>query len=169
MRSLSLIAAVIASAALAACAGTPKPSVANAHGTMKPYQVRGKWYVPKDDPHYSEVGIASWYGPQHQGRPTADGEIFDMRRPTAAHKTLPLPCIVEVKNLANGKTIRVRVNDRGPFADGRIIDLSREAADELGFLQKGTAKVRVRYVGRAERAEFDVEARAYAQADPAGQ
>jgi len=165
MRSANLIAAILACAALAACASAPKPSVANAHGTMKPYQVHGKWYVPKDDPHYDEVGIASWYGPQHQGRPTADGEIFDMRRPSAAHKTLPLPSIVEVKNLENGRKIRVRVNDRGPFADGRIIDLSREAADELGFVQKGTAKVRVRYIGRADRAEVDVEARAYAEAD----
>lgn len=165
MRSLSLITAVIACAGLVACAGTPKPSVANARGTMKPYQVHGQWYVPKDDPHYDEVGIASWYGPQHQGRPTADGEIFDMRRPSAAHKTLPLPSIVEVKNLENGRKIRVRVNDRGPFAKGRIIDLSREAADQLGFLQKGTARVRVRYIGRADRAEADIEARAYAEAD----
>jgi len=169
MRSLSLIAAVIASAALAACAGTPRPSVANAHGTMKPYQVRGQWYVPKDDPRYDEVGIASWYGPQHQGRPTADGEIFDMRRASAAHKTLPLPCIVEVRNLENGRKIRVRVNDRGPFKKDRIIDLSQEAARELGFLDKGTAKVRVRYIGRAQAMEEDGEARVYAQADPAGQ
>jgi rare lipoprotein A len=165
MRTTNLIIAALACAALGACASAPKPSVANAHGTMKPYQVRGKWYVPRDDPHYDEVGIASWYGPQHQGRPTADGEIFDMRRPSAAHKTLPLPSIVEVRNLENGRKIRVRVNDRGPFADGRIIDLSREAADQLGFLQKGTAKVRVRYIGRADRAEVDVEARAYAEAD----
>lgn len=165
MRTTHLFAAALACAALTACASAPKPSIANAHGTMKPYQVRGKWYVPRDDPHYDEVGIASWYGPQHQGRPTADGEIFDMRRPSAAHKTLPLPSIVEVKNLENGRKIRVRVNDRGPFADGRIIDLSREAADELGFLQKGTAKVRVRYIGRADQAEVDVEARAYAEAD----
>jgi rare lipoprotein A len=165
MRMLSLIAVAVACVGLVACAGTPKPSVANAHGTMKPYQVRGKWYVPKDDPHYNEVGVASWYGPQHQGRPTADGEIFDMRKVSGAHKTLPLPCIVEVKNLENGRTIRVRLNDRGPFADGRIIDLSKEAARQLGFLEKGTAKVRVRYVGRAQAAEEDLQARVYAQAD----
>jgi rare lipoprotein A len=169
MRSLSLIAAVLACAGLVACASAPKPSVANARGTMKPYQVHGKWYVPKEDPRYDEVGIASWYGPQHQGRPTADGEIFDMRKPSAAHKTLPLPSIVEVKNLENGRKIRVRVNDRGPFAKGRSIDLSREAADQLGFLRQGTAKVRVRYIGRAERADVDMEARAYAEAEPAGQ
>ena len=118
-------------------------------GTMKPYKVGGRWYYPKDDPGYNEVGIASWYGPQHQGKPTATGEIFDQYAPSAAHKTLPLPAIVEVTNLENGKKIRVRVNDRGPFVDGRIIDLSKAAAEELGMVGKGTAKVRVRYIGPA--------------------
>ena len=139
---------MLAAASLSACASAPAPSTP-LRGTMKPYVVRGVRYVPREDPHYKEVGMASWYGPQHQGRPTADGEIFDMNKPSAAHKTLPLPSIVEVKNLENGRTIKVRVNDRGPFADGRIIDLSRAAAEKLGFLDQGLAKVRVRYVGPA--------------------
>jgi rare lipoprotein A len=120
-------------------------------GTMRPYQVGGRWYQPKEQPHYNEVGTASWYGGQHQGRPTANGETFDVARISAAHKTLPLPCMVEVTNLANGRKLKVRVNDRGPFVDDRIIDLSRAAADELGFANKGVTKVRVRYIGPAEK------------------
>ncbi len=116
---------------------------------MKPYQVKGIWYYPKEDPRYDEVGIASWYGDQFHNHQTSDGEIFDMWIPSAAHKTLPIPCIVSVTNLDNGKTIKVRVNDRGPFVSGRIIDLSKAAATELGFMQKGTARVRVRYIGPA--------------------
>jgi len=118
-------------------------------GTMRPYQINGRWYTPRVQPDYDETGIASWYGSVHNGKPTATGEIFDMWAISAAHKTLPLPCIVAVTNLDNGKTIRVRVNDRGPFVDGRIIDLSRAAADRLGFAQKGVTRVRVRYVGPA--------------------
>lgn len=118
-------------------------------GTMRPYQVNGRWSTPREQPHYDETGIASWYGSLHDGKPTATGEIFDMWAVSAAHKTLPLPCIVAVTNLENGKTIRVRVNDRGPFVDGRIIDLSRAAADRLGFERKGVTRVRVRYVGPA--------------------
>ncbi|HEY8571434.1 septal ring lytic transglycosylase RlpA family protein [Phenylobacterium sp.] len=113
----------------------------------KPYEVNGRRYTPKPDPKYSEVGLASWYGRQHQGKPTANGERFDMNAVSGAHKTLPLPSIVEVTNLENGKRLKVRVNDRGPFVDGRIIDLSQEAARKLGFEKQGVAKVRVRYVG----------------------
>ncbi len=120
-------------------------------GTMRPYKVNGRWYTPKAQPDYEEVGLASWYGTIHHGRPTATGEIFDEWRISAAHKTLPLPSIVQVTNLENGKSIRVRVNDRGPFVDGRIIDLSRAAADELGFEKKGVTRVRVRYIGPAGR------------------
>lgn len=112
----------------------------------KPYEVRGRRYVPKVDPKYNEVGLASWYGAAHQGKPTANGERFDRFEVSAAHKTLPLPSVVEVTNLENGKKLRVRVNDRGPFVDGRIIDLSQEAARKLGFEKKGVAKVRVRYL-----------------------
>ena len=109
----------------------PAPIVS---GTMRPYQIRGRWYRPAEQPGYDETGQASWYGDQFNGRPTATGERFDMYALTAAHKTLPLPGLVEVTNLANGRSIVVRINDRGPFVDGRIIDLSRGAADQLGML-----------------------------------
>lgn len=112
----------------------------------KPYKINGQWYQPAIDPTYDRTGVASWYGDDFHGRPTANGEIFDMRRMTAAHTTLPLPSMVEVTNLENGRQAVVRVNDRGPFAHNRIIDLSREAARALGFEKEGLAKVRVRYL-----------------------
>ena len=126
----------------------PAPIVS---GTMRPYEVRGRRYVPAEQPNYDEVGMASWYGAQFNGRPTASGERFDMNGLSAAHKTLPLPAMVEVTNLSNGRTTVVRVNDRGPFSDGRIIDLSRGAAEEIGLLSQGVGQVRVRYVGPAPR------------------
>ena len=126
----------------------PAPIVS---GTMRPYQIRGRWYHPAEQPNYDEVGQASWYGAQHHGRPTSTGERFDMNALTAAHKTLPLPSLVEVTNRANGRRVILRVNDRGPFVDSRIIDLSRAAAEELGLLSQGVGEVRVRYVGRAPR------------------
>lgn len=153
----------------------PAPIVS---GTMRPYQVRGRWYYPKEQPDYDEVGQASWYGGYHHGRPTSTGERFDMNALTAAHKTLPLPSLVEVTNRANGRRVILRVNDRGPFVDGRIIDLSRGAAEELGLLQQGVGDVRVRYVGRAprqgggaalRRAEVDApRGQAQAAAEPQG-
>lgn len=97
-------------------------------------------------PNYDEVGIASWYGPKFHGRPTANGEIYDMNALTAAHTTLPLPSIVRVTNLENGRSMLLRVNDRGPFVKGRLIDVSRRAAQLLGFAAKGTARVRVENV-----------------------
>ncbi len=109
----------------------------------EPYQVEGVWYYPKVDYTYDETGIASWYGEEFHGRLTANGEIFDANGLTAAHPTLPMPSYVRVTNLENGRAIRLRVNDRGPFKRGRIIDLSRRAAQLLGFYEKGTAKVRV--------------------------
>lgn len=112
----------------------------------QPYQVAGIWYYPADDRGYDEVGFASWYGPQFHGGPTANGEIFDMDRVGAAHKTLPLPCYVEVTALDTGRTILVRVNDRGPYVTNRIIDLSRRAAELLGTERMGVARVRVRRV-----------------------
>ncbi len=108
----------------------PAPIVS---GTMRPYQIRGRWYRPEEQPNYDETGLASWYGDAFNGRPTSTGERFDMHAMTAAHKTLPLPGLVEVTNLANGRTMVLRVNDRGPFVEGRIIDLSRGAASELGM------------------------------------
>jgi len=118
-------------------------------GTDKPYQVAGKWYFPHADPTYDQVGTASWYGYPFQARHTADGEIYDEALITAAHKTLPLPCIVEVTNLQNGRSIRVRVNDRGPFVGERLIDLSKAAAEQLGFDRRGTTQVRVRFITMA--------------------
>ncbi|WP_342745858.1 septal ring lytic transglycosylase RlpA family protein [Caulobacter mirabilis] len=120
--------------------------------TMRPYQVKGVWYTPKYDPDYDEKGVASWYGQQFHNRNTANGEVFDMELVTAAHKTLPLPSLVEVTDLESGRKIKVRVNDRGPFVEGRIIDLSKGAAEKLGIYRKGVAKVRVRYLGPAPEA-----------------
>ena len=146
---------------VAACAGVARPGTSRlpvvtdpapiVSGTMRRYQVRGRWYQPVEQPGYDETGLASWYGDQFNGRPTATGERFDMHALTAAHKTLPLPGLVEVTNLANGRRIVVRVNDRGPFVDNRIIDLSRGSAEALGMLNAGVGEVRVRYLGRAPR------------------
>lgn len=108
-----------------------------------PYQIDGVWYYPAVDHTYTETGIASWYGADFHRRLTANGELYDMNLVSAAHRTLPLPSIVRVTNLENGRSLKVRVNDRGPFARGRILDLSRRSAELLGFLEKGTAKVRV--------------------------
>ncbi|MEH6404960.1 MAG: septal ring lytic transglycosylase RlpA family protein [Sneathiella sp.] len=109
----------------------------------KPYQVKKIWYYPAEDLNYNETGIASWYGEPFHGRKTANGAVYDMNQLTAAHKTLPMPTDVRVTNLENGRSIVVTVNDRGPFVHGRIIDLSRRAAQLLGVVRKGTAKVRV--------------------------
>ncbi len=108
-----------------------------------PYQIQGKWYTPHEDFNYSEVGVASWYGPNFHGKRTANGEVYDMHAMTAAHRTLPLPSMVRVTNLSNGRSIIVRVNDRGPFAHNRILDLSKAGAQALDFIKQGTARVRV--------------------------
>lgn len=115
----------------------------------KPYKVAGRWYVPREEPNYDRVGGASWYGDDFHGRKTANGELFDKHALTAAHTTLPLPSYVWVTNLANNRTVLVRVNDRGPYVGSRIIDLSHAVARHLDFEHKGVADVRVRYAGRA--------------------
>lgn len=115
----------------------------------KPYKIRGKWYYPKEDKNYNKVGRASWYGPNFHGRLTANGEIYDQYHLSAAHPTFPLPSYARVTNLKNGNSVIVRVNDRGPYAHKRIIDLSSRAADLLDYKKEGTAKVRVQYIGRA--------------------
>ncbi len=115
----------------------------------KPYQVRGKWYYPKEDKKYVKVGTASWYGDAFHGRLTANGEVYNVADITAAHPTMPLPSYARVTNLANGSSLIVRVNDRGPYHEGRLIDLSKRAADMLGYSAIGTARVKVEYVGRA--------------------
>jgi len=115
----------------------------------RPYQIQGRWYYPKQDPNYDATGVASWYGPKFHGKTTANGEIFDMNALTAAHPTLPMPSYVYVTNVENGRRLLVRLNDRGPYARNRIIDLSRAVSKLLGFKNDGTVQVRVQYVGRA--------------------
>ncbi|WP_280113250.1 septal ring lytic transglycosylase RlpA family protein [Hyphomicrobium nitrativorans] len=113
------------------------------------YQVGGRWYHPREQPDYDRVGIASWYGPKFHGRKTANGEIFDMYALTAAHPTLPMPSYAYVTNPANGRTVMVRINDRGPYVGERMIDLSRETARVLALKSGGTGRVRVQYAGPA--------------------
>lgn len=158
IRRLSSLPAVLVAALLAGCAGHAPRAVDNSGapppasnvpgiGTYKvgnPYQISGVWYRPAEDYAYDETGIASWYGEDFHGKYTANGEIYDLNAMTAAHRTLPMPTVVQVTNLENGRTVVLRVNDRGPFARGRIIDVSRRAAQLLGFENQGTAKVRVR-------------------------
>lgn len=151
------VCAVFLFVALAAgCATRPEPpqatvpSNAGVYRVGNPYQIGGVWYYPREQPDYDETGIASWYGPNFYGNLTADGELFTAQDLTAAHRTLPLPVNVRVTNLENGRSVVLRVNDRGPFAQGRIIDVSERAARLLGFYDQGTAKVRVQYLARAD-------------------
>lgn len=116
-----------------------------------PYQIDGVWYYPKEEFNAVETGIASWYGAEFHGRPTANGEIYDMNAITAAHRTLQMPSVVRVTNLENGRSLTLRVNDRGPFARGRIIDLSKRSAELLGVYEAGTAKVRVEVLPQESR------------------
>ena len=109
----------------------------------KKYKIKGKYYFPKKDLYYNKTGIASWYGPKFHGKITANGEVYDQYALTAAHRTLPLPSAVKVTNLENNKSIILRINDRGPYVNDRIIDLSSKAADVLGLKKKGTGLVRV--------------------------
>lgn len=115
----------------------------------KPYKIRGKWYTPREEPGYDKTGTASWYGPNFHGRLTANGEIYDQYALSGAHPTFPLPSYARVTNLANGRAVTVRINDRGPYHGGRIIDLSARAAKLLDYQNAGTARVRVQYVGQA--------------------
>ncbi len=117
-----------------------------------PYQIMGRWYYPKEDYRYSEVGIASWYGDDFHAKRTANGEKYDMNTLTAAHRTLPLPSIVKVTNLENGRSLVLRVNDRGPYAKERIIDISKRGAQLLGYQTKGTAKVKVEIMAEESKA-----------------
>jgi len=129
--------------------GDPVPKGGGTYRVGKPYTVAGRVYVPEEDVNYREEGLASWYGDDFHGRLTANGEIFDMTSLSAAHPTLPMPCYVRVTNLSNGKSLIVRVNDRGPYHGNRVMDVSSRAADLLEFKNNGVARVRVEYVGRA--------------------
>jgi len=144
--------------ALGACSSGPdgrrtgsQPPVQGGYKIGVPYQITGVWYYPKEDFKYDRTGIASWYGHPFHGRTSASGERYNMEAMTAAHKTLPMPSLVEVTNLENGRRLVLRVNDRGPFVSGRIIDVSRGAARKLGFKGSGIAKVRVRILERESR------------------
>ncbi len=161
LTSFFILAALLASG-LASCGGNgerlgerviplgqPVPKGGGVYHIGEPYQVSGNWYTPREEPTYDRIGRASWYGELFHGRRTANGEIYDMDRLSAAHPTLPLPVYAQVTNLANGRTIVVRINDRGPYARDRVIDLSRRSAELLGFRANGTTDVRVRYLRRA--------------------
>jgi peptidoglycan lytic transglycosylase len=129
--------------------GDPVPKGGGTYRVGKPYIVAGRVYVPEEDVNYREEGLASWYGDDFHGRLTANGEVFDMASLSAAHPTLPMPCYARVTNLSNGKSLIVRVNDRGPYHGNRLMDVSSRAAELLEFRGNGVARVRVEYVGRA--------------------
>lgn len=156
--STILRTAVVAAALLLSACGAGEPARSSSaslpadipHKIGKPYVVAGVRYVPRDDPAYDRVGLASWYGREFHGRRTATGRPFNMYELTAAHQTLPTGTLVRVRNLENGRSVVVVIADRGPFAKGRIIDLSWAAADRLGFVGKGTARVRVTYYRSAQ-------------------
>jgi rare lipoprotein A len=129
--------------------GEPVPKGGGVYRVGQPYTINGQTYHPSDNPSYRAEGIASWYGPDFHGRLTANGEVFDMHGISAAHPTMPIPSYARVTDLDNGRSIIVRVNDRGPYARNRIIDVSIGAANALGFYGEGLAHVRVEYIGRA--------------------
>lgn len=154
---LRLAIAMCGSLLLVGCSSTSKNGEALSDGSApaaavrgykvgKPYSIKGVWYYPRVDYDYIEEGVASWYGPGFDGKTTANGETYDMNDLTAAHRTLPMPCVVQVTNLENGRSLKLKVNDRGPFARDRIIDVSRRASQLLGFHIQGTTRVRVEIV-----------------------
>lgn len=195
-RGKALVVVILTSAAIAACArsGPPprqveRPSTVDPrYGTSPsprlfvdgaaipkgggiykvgvPYQIAGRWYTPREEPDYDRTGVASWYGDDFHGRKTANGEIYDMRALSAAHPTLPLPSYVWVSSASSRRTVLVRVNDRGPYAHDRIIDLSRASARALGFEGKGLAQVRVRYAGPAPLNGDDRREQAFLRSQP---
>ncbi|MCZ7593642.1 MAG: septal ring lytic transglycosylase RlpA family protein [Hyphomicrobium sp.] len=165
---LAPVLAALLTAGLAACSGggaidadlgvSASPRVAAGRSIPKgggiykvgrPYRVAGRWYHPRENPSYDRVGTASWYGAAFHGRRTSNGEVYDMHALTAGHPTLPMPSYAYVTNLHNGRTVLVRINDRGPYARDRLIDLSYRTAHTLGFHNRGLARVRIRYAGRA--------------------
>src|SRR6185295_4370761 len=129
--------------------GQPVPKGGGVYRVGKPYVVAGRTYYPEENIRYRAEGLASWYGDDFHGRLTANREVYDMHAISAAHPTLPMPSYARVTNLANGKSLVVRVNDRGPYHQGREIDLSAQAADLLGYKGRGTTRVRVEYIGPA--------------------
>jgi rare lipoprotein A len=139
----------VSSGARVVAPGDPIPKGGGTYRVGQAYTIGGKTYVPAEDPHYQAEGLASWYGEDWHGRLTANGEIFDMNSVSAAHATLPMPTYVRVTNLENNRSVIVRVNDRGPYHEDRIIDVSVKTAQLLGFYSNGVARVRLEYVARA--------------------
>lgn len=140
---------------VAACGSKTKSASGN---NPKPYKVMGKWYYPISDAEgFRETGIASWYGPKFHGRKTANGETYNMHAMTAAHKTLPFGTLVLVKDLETGKEVTVRINDRGPFVKGRIIDLSYQAGKKINLDTRGVSRVRIRAIASTEKKQVDFE------------
>ena len=167
--NFKLAMVVLLGLGLAGCAATPGPATDSStssgdqggqdalarSGYYKvgdPYQINGVWYDPAEDYNYDETGVASWYGPGFHAKMTANGETFDQNDVTAAHRTLPMPSYVRVTNLENGRSLVVRINDRGPYARGRILDLSRRSAQLLGIEGQGTARVRVQIMPEESKA-----------------
>jgi rare lipoprotein A len=146
--------------------GQSVPKGGGGYKLGSPYKIAGRWYTPAEDPNYDRTGLASWYGTDFHGRKTANGEIFDMGALTAAHPTLPLPSYAYVTNLDNGRTILVRINDRGPYAHDRVMDLSRRSAQMLGTETRGIGNVRVRYAGRAPLNGDDSHERQFLASQP---
>ncbi|GAB3455305.1 septal ring lytic transglycosylase RlpA family protein [Insolitispirillum peregrinum] len=160
---LAVLAGACLALSLGACSETklavntakevaPTQSKIGGYKIGKPYQIDGVWYYPQEDFNYVEEGVSSWYGPSFHGKSTANGETYDMMDLTAAHRTLPMPSVVRVTNMENGRSLVVRVNDRGPFARNRIIDVSKRAAQLLGFHEQGTTRVRVEILADESRA-----------------
>jgi rare lipoprotein A len=170
---VSILAPVTLPLLLGACAETELVShwwkswgksdtpTAGSYKIGKTYRVGSQWFTPKENYSYDETGIASWYGPQFHGKRTANGELFDENTLTAAHPTLQIPSLVRVTNLENGRSAVLRVNDRGPFAKGRLIDVSKQAAHVLGFSGAGTARVRVQVLERESRIVADAARKGY--------
>lgn len=174
MKSISRILLVFSLLALSACAETqllshlvktgqksssPPPRQEGYYKVGKPYNIQGTWYTPQESYSFTETGIASWYGAKFHGKQTANGEIYDMYQLTAAHRTLQMPSIVRVTNLENGRSIVVRINDRGPFSRGRVIDMSKRGAELLGFKNQGTARVRIDLLAEESRRVADAARR----------
>ena len=149
-KPLPPVAVTPAAPPLAPPPAPPEPMANPQYKVGNPYQIAGVWYYPKEEADYDQTGIASWYGSDFHGRLTANGEVFDRTIISAAHPTLPMPVNVRVTNLDNGRSIVVRINDRGPFVRGRIIDLSEQGAELLGFKDRGLARVRVTFISRAD-------------------
>ena len=153
--SAFLLLNACAEAELASHVAKTIPGQSQSQGNFKvgnPYKVAGKWYRPAESYTFEESGIASWYGPNFHGKPTANGEVFDQNELTAAHRTLQLPSLIRVTNLENGRSLVLRVNDRGPFSRGRVLDVSKRGAELLGFKNQGTARVKIQVLSQESRA-----------------